>query len=349
MPGLQNTSAARVFERRARTDALLHAIPDLMLRLHRDGTYLDFAGATWLLANPPETLEGRNVYDLLPPEAHLPLMRCVHSALATGELETTEYGLRSRDGVYRDFEVRVVVSGEDEVLVIVRDVSEQKDAERELRRLRDELEASLAELRRSRARLVDAADAERRRLERNLHDGAQQRLVSVSHFLRLARRRVDDPGATAELLSTAEEQLTAAHEELRELARGIHPVTLTERGLAAAVEGLASRAAVPVRIESLPAVRLPAPVEAAAYYVVAEALANATKYAQATEVVVRAEHDGELLRLEIADDGVGGADPAGGTGLRGLSDRVEALDGVLALASEPGAGTSLRAEFPLSS
>jgi PAS domain S-box-containing protein len=200
----------------------------------------------------------------------------------------------------------------------------------------------------SRARLVSAGDKERRRLERNLHDGAQQRLVSVSLSLRLARARLpSDPHAAEDLLSAANAELAIALEELRELARGIHPAVLTERGLGPALESLADRTPLPVELARLPDERLPGPVEAAAYYVVSEALANVAKYADASVVSVRvAQEDGRAV-VEVVDDGVGGADPEQGSGLRGLTDRVEALGGHLGVASRAGEGTRIRAEIPL--
>ena len=189
----------------------------------------------------------------------------------------------------------------------------------------------------SRARIVAAGDAERRRLERNLHDGAQQRLVSLALMLRLAARRHPGDGD----LERAGEELTHALQELRELARGIHPAVLTERGLEPAVRALADRAPLPVELDvSLGDDRLPGPVEAAAYYVVSEALTNVAKYANATLVRVAISRAGGLVRISVSDDGVGGAHPDGGSGLRGLSDRVEALNGHLTVTSPVGAGTT---------
>jgi PAS domain S-box-containing protein len=199
----------------------------------------------------------------------------------------------------------------------------------------------------SRARIVEAGDTERRRLERNLHDGAQQRLVSLSLSLRLAQSKLgSDPHAADELLSSASIELALALEELRELARGIHPAVLTERGLGPALESLADRSPLPVEFGQLPEERLPGQVEAAAYYVVSEALANVAKYAAATLVSVRVAQENGRAIVEVVDDGVGGADPARGSGLRGLTDRVEALEGQLAVVSEPGSGTRVRAEIP---
>jgi len=217
----------------------------------------------------------------------------------------------------------------------------------ENQRLAAELRARIEDLRASRARLVEAGDAERRRLERDLHDGAQSRLVALALKLSLARRTVDDGSETATLLDESSEELQASLDELRELARGLHPVVLTDRGLAAAVRILASRAPVPVEIVALPAERLPPPVEIAVYFVVAEALTNVAKYARATAATVSIEVAGGRVAVDVSDDGVGGADVGGGSGLRGLSDRVAALDGTLRLDSPPGAGTRLRAEIPL--
>ena len=188
-----------------------------------------------------------------------------------------------------------------------------------------------SELRASRARLVEVADAERRRIQHNLHDGAQQRLTAV--LLNLGRIRATS-GARDPLLDAAIDELAAGLEEIRELASGLHPSMLTERGLAAALEALVLRAPVPVELESSPDRRLPEPVEAAAYYVVAEALANVHKHAGASRVVVRARADDDVLVMAVDDDGVGGADQAG-SGLRGLADRVDALGGRLTLESRP--------------
>jgi PAS domain S-box-containing protein len=194
----------------------------------------------------------------------------------------------------------------------------------------------------SRKRIVQAGDAERRRLERNLHDGAQQRLVSLSLTLRLAaRRHADDPE-----LAEAVGELGEALEELRELARGIHPAVLTEYGLAPAIEALATRTPFPVDVEVALDDRLPAPVEAAAYYVVSEALTNVTKYADASDVRVHVFRDDGRAHVEVRDDGVGGAQEDRGSGLRGLADRVEALGGALWINSPPGEGTTLLAEIP---
>jgi signal transduction histidine kinase len=214
-------------------------------------------------------------------------------------------------------------------------------------RLHEESQARMAELRASRQRLVAASDEERRRLERNLHDGAQQRLVAVALQLQLIQRRVrDDPGLAEELATSAAEELKLSLEELRELARGLHPPVL-DRGLEAAVRAAATRSPVPTTVSSEVPRHLPQPVELAAYFVASEALANVAKYAQAGAVEVRLAIEGTNLVTEIADDGIGGASPNGGSGLRGLADRVEALGGRLNVQSAPGAGTVVSAELPL--
>jgi PAS domain S-box-containing protein len=199
----------------------------------------------------------------------------------------------------------------------------------------------------SRARIVEAGDAERRRLERNLHDGAQQRLVALALTVRLAERRLGtNPDEACRLLDAAGTELEQALAELREIARGLHPAILSERGLGPALETLATRAPVPVEVDGVVTERLPARVEAAAYYVVAEALTNIAKYADASAARVEfTRADGRLI-VTVADDGVGGADASRGSGLRGLADRVEALGGRLEVTSPPGAGTTLRASLP---
>jgi signal transduction histidine kinase len=218
-------------------------------------------------------------------------------------------------------------------------------------RLAAEVRSQLEEVRASRARIVEASDAERRRVERNLHDGAQQRLVVLSLALRRAQAQL--PGdAGPELTGTladATEQLKSALAELRQLARGIHPAILVEAGLLAALKSLARESPVPVALQvDLPG-RLPEPVEAAVYFVVSEALANVAKYAGADQVEVSVAIAGEQLRVRIADDGRGGADPKSGSGLRGLADRVAALGGRLDVRSPLSAGTQVIATLPVAS
>jgi signal transduction histidine kinase len=212
--------------------------------------------------------------------------------------------------------------------------------------MRSRISELVAELRASRARIVEAGDAERRRLERDLHDGAQSRLVALALLLRSARRRADDP-RLAELLDQAQDELNTSLEELRELARGIHPAVLTDRGLEPALEALTSRAPLPVELDVADGERLPGPVESAAYFVVSEALTNVAKYAHASHATVAVRRANGNVTVEVTDDGVGGADAAGGSGLRGLADRLAALDGTLRLDSPAGHGTRLHAEIPV--
>ena len=211
-------------------------------------------------------------------------------------------------------------------------------------RLQAEVVARAEQLAASRRRIVEAADAQRRRLQRELSDGAERRLAAVAAEVEALAPGVGE-GRAAELLADVERQLEAAREELRELARGIHPAALTEGGLGAALPELASRSSVPVELRA-DAGRAPAPVEAAAYFVCAEALTNVAKYARAARVTIEARREPGRLVVAIADDGAGGADPARGSGLRGLADRVEALGGRLSVESPPGAGTRLEAELP---
>jgi len=234
--------------------------------------------------------------------------------------------LRSRIG--RDEEVRTQLTAENEQLTA-------------------ELRAKVEELRASRARIVEAGYAERRRVERDLHDGAQQHLVALTMSLRLVRGRLEsDPEAAAELLDEAMGDLDEATRELRELARGIHPAVLTDRGLEAALGGLADRSPVPVEILETPEGRMPAPVESATYFVIAEALTNVARYAKAEAATVRVARANGAVEIEVRDDGVGGADPTTGTGLRGLEDRVAALEGTRLIASPTGEGTTVTARIP---
>ena len=210
------------------------------------------------------------------------------------------------------------------------------------------LTARVTELQDARSRIIAAADAERRRIERDLHDGAQQRLVALALNLRMAEQRAasGDPAA-AELVRQAGEEAQLALKELRDLARGIHPAILTNRGLPAALEDLASRATVPVEVTATPSERLPDEVEAAAYFVVSECLANVGKHAQAESATVAVTAHGDTLEVVVSDDGVGGAEFGGGTGVQGLVDRVGALSGTLSMESPPGDGTRVTASIPL--
>ncbi|MET0201170.1 MAG: PAS domain S-box protein, partial [Gaiellaceae bacterium] len=323
--------------------AILEAALDCIVTIDDRGRVVEFnPAAEETFGYRAEEVIGREMADLIVPQ-HL---RDQHRAGFTRYLETEEAHILGRrlelTGVRADgseFPVeltitRIPLDGPPVFSGYVRDITERKRAEEELRA--------------SRVRLVEAQDAERKRLERNLHDGAQQRLVSLALTLRLAREQLPEAnGDGLELLERAGEELTLALQELRELARGIHPAVLTERGLGPALEGVVARAPFPVEVEALPGERLPEAIEAAVYYVVSEALVNVARYANASRATLSvAPTDGRVI-VEVSDDGVGGADATKGTGLRGLADRVEALDGRLRVDSSAHSGTHLRAEIPL--
>jgi PAS domain S-box-containing protein len=269
----------------------------------------------------------------------------VGRAFRTGAPFAVEHRLADTSGGVRWIEGRCEVwMSEGEVVRMVgtcQDITERKQYEQALR-------DSLAEVRASRVRSVEAADAERRRVERDLHDGAQQRLVTLTMALRVAKVRLGsdaDPGVLAVLDEFASE-LQRVLAELRDLARGIHPAVLTEQGLARALESLVLRSPVPAEIRACPESRLASAVEIGAYYVVAEALTNAIKHANASAVAISVTERDRSVVVEVSDDGVGGAMLGAGTGLRGLYDRVASLDGRLSVDSPPGCGTVLTAELP---
>jgi signal transduction histidine kinase len=212
------------------------------------------------------------------------------------------------------------------------------------------MQAQLTKVQESRVRIVAAADEERRRIERDLHDGAQQRLVALALQLRMAQQLLGDRSDPEidRVLAASVDQLQAAVGELRELARGVHPAVLTEEGLAAALESLASRTPFPIALDTFEG-RLPAQVEATAYFVACEALANVVKHAQATTATISAQHRDQMLVIEVEDDGIGGAHAGNASGLSGLADRVEALAGRLRIESPAGGGTRIVAEIPCAS
>ncbi len=282
---------------------------------------------------------------LIHPEDRGAMRSAVGRAFRTGAPFAVEHRLADTSGGVRWIEGRCEVwMSEGEVVRMVgtcQDMTERKQYEQALR-------DSLAEVRASRVRIVEAADAERRRVERDLHDGAQQRLVTLTMALRVAKARLGSdagPGMLAVLDELGSElQLVLA--ELRDLARGIHPAVLTEQGLARALESLVLRSPVPAEIRACPEGRLGAAVEIGAYYVVAEALTNAIKHATASAVAISVTERDRSVVVEVRDDGVGGAMFGAGTGLRGLYDRVASLDGRLGVDSPPGCGTVLTAELP---
>jgi signal transduction histidine kinase len=213
-------------------------------------------------------------------------------------------------------------------------------------RLHVELRAHLEELRGSRARVIEAGQKERQRLERDLHDGAQQRLIALSLELSLLEQELEADDDTAERLARARQEIATSLGELREIARGIHPAVVSGHGLGVALEQLTARAPVPVRLTVVVDERLPEPIEVAAYYLVSESLANVAKHADATSATVEVSRSHGQVVVEIIDDGVGGADSERGSGLRGLADRVEALGGRLRVWSPSGGGTRVKAEIP---
>jgi len=285
------------------------------------------------------------------PDDHEYVARSVMESVATGRPFSLEYRLVHRDGTVRWVlergHAQTAGDGRRWLDGAIFDVTARRAAEQALRE-REVIEAQLAEVRASRTRILDAADRARRDIERNLHDGAQQRLLAVALGLQvwLATHR-ELPDDTRAPLSAALHELRDSLSELRDLARGLHPAVLSDHGLAHALRALALRAAVPVALDvALPEERLPMAIEAAAYFAVSEALTNVAKYAQASEASVTVEaHDG-YLDVSVDDDGVGGADPAAGSGLQGLRDRLAALNGTLEIESDPGAGTKLHARLP---
>ena len=294
--------------------------------------------------------ECRSFASIIHPDDREEVERAVSAATERDQPFSLEYRLVRADGTTRwAMERGQLVRGQDgrEWLDgVIFDITERRRAEEAVRHLETE-QARIAELRASRTRIVKAADGARRAIQRDLHDGAQQRLVTLALMLRSARGALAaDPAGVGRQLDEALGELGHAIEELRRLARSIHPAVLTDRGLQAALRSLAARAPLPVELE-VHSERLPAPVESAAYFVVAEALTNVARYAGATYASVRVVRAHDHVVVEVSDDGIGGAQGSVESGLGGLADRVAALDGQLRVVSPPGAGTTLRAEIPL--
>jgi PAS domain S-box-containing protein len=333
---------AAMHDSEARTRAILEAALDCIVTMDEHGCVVEFnPAAERTFGYAREDVLGLEMAELIvPPRLREMHRRGLERYLETGSpvvlnrrIEIT--GMRA-DGSEFPVELaitRIPVPGVPLFTGHLRDITERKRAE--------------GELRASRARIVEATDSERRRLERDLHDGAQQRLVALALSLRLVRSRAEaDPAGAAELLDESIAELLGATSELRELARGIHPAILSDRGLDAALKAVAARAPVPVEVTHTVQERLPAPVEAAAYFVVAEALTNVARYAEASRAEVSVERGESIVTVSVIDDGVGGADPAAGSGLRGLADRLATLDGTLAVVSPSGEGTIVKAVIP---
>jgi PAS domain S-box-containing protein len=329
-------------KREALTGAILGAAFDAVITMDEEGRIMEFnPAAERMFGYPKEDVLGKDMAELVVP----PSLRAAHRNGLARYLETGRSAYLDRrvelagmraDGSEFPVELaitRIDLAGPRTFTGFIRDITEQKRAD--------------AELRASRARLVETAAIERRRLERNLHDGAQQYLNSLALKLRLAASSVAErPDTTKSLLDEAQADLAIAIDELRELARGIHPATLSEHGLERALVSLAERCPVAVTLREVPSERLSETLEVAAYFVVAEALTNVAKYAHADAVKVSVVHRRGIMVIEVADDGCGGADLATGSGLRGLADRVDALGGTFVVESPRGAGTRLLAEIP---
>jgi PAS domain S-box-containing protein len=339
-------------------DSLMQNVPGAIYRctLHEDWTMQ-------LIGNEIERISGypaadfvqsarRSFGSIIHPDDRPEVDARVRAAVAIDEPYGLEYRIVRADGEVRWVLERgkraVDAHGMEWLDGVIFDVTERRRAE-ELARQREAEAARASELEASRARIVEAADASRRRLERDLHDGAQQRLVSAAIAVRLAQSRASrvDPELT-DMLERAGAELAAGLSELRELARGIHPALLTDRGLPGAVEALAARCSVPVDVDVALGERPVPAVESALYFTIAESLTNVAKYARATSATVRVRQRDDVVCLEVRDDGCGGATATVGSGLQGLADRLAALGGQLVLESPAGAGTVLRADVPLS-
>jgi PAS domain S-box-containing protein len=341
-PTIDTDLASELLASRERYRAVLHAALDCVVAMDHRGRIVEWnAAAERTFGHSADGAIGHDMADLIVP----PALRARHRAGLARYLDggvpvvldrRIEITAMRGDGAEFPCELtitRIAQPGDPVFVGYLRDITERHEAETELRA--------------SRARIVGAAYEARRRIERDLHDGAQQHLVGLALTLRLARGKVrDDAELAEELLGEALEDLAAATAELRELARGIHPAVLTEGGLEPALTGLAGRVAVPVRVECVLDARPAAAVESTAYFVVAEALTNVARYSDASRADVRVVRDGDRLIIEVRDDGRGGADAGAGSGLRGLADRVAAFEGQITVESPPGGGTTLRAELP---
>ena len=350
MPGEQELDAATLLR------SLMGSVPGAIYRAANDSDW-----SNQRVSDEIETITGYPAADFLDaskqtitavthPDDRDPVAAEIAAALAAERPYELEYRIMHADGSIRWVLERGLKTtdryGAEWLDGIIFDITERHAAE-QLRIDNALEELHIAELQESRARMIAAGDAARRRIERDLHDGAQQRLVVAALHLRAAERALDPDGEAAVSLRLACSELAAGMAELRELARGIHPAVLTDFGLSRAVQALAGRCTVPVAVDDAIGQPLPAAVEAAIYYAVAEALTNVERYAGASRATIRLRRDGATAEVEVADDGRGGADRTRGSGLRGLDDRLGAIGGVLELDSPPAGGTRLRARVPL--
>jgi PAS domain S-box-containing protein len=349
-------SSTRSFDAESLLLSLMENVPGAIYRAANDSLWKvlkvsdDIERITGYPASDFVDASKRTIVDVTHPDDREPVDREIRAAIAAQRPFVLEYRILHADGSLRWVLERGVKTidrdGVEWLDGIIFDITERRAAE-ELR-VERELEAvRVAELEASRARIVAAADAARHRIERDLHDGAQQRLLVASLHLRAAERAARQDRDALPLMEAARAELDAGMAELRELARGIHPTLLTMRGLMPAVEALTMRSAVPVVLHDALGRRLEPAVETALYYTIAEALTNVDRYAGATHATVRVRLAGDAVEVEVEDDGRGGADRTRGSGLRGLEDRLGSVGGVLEVASRPGDGTRLRARVPL--
>jgi PAS domain S-box-containing protein len=349
-------SSTRSFDAESLLLSLMENVPGAIYRAANDSIWKvqkvsdDIERITGYPASDFVDASKRTIVDVTHPDDREPVDREIRAAIAAQRPFVLEYRIMHADGSLRWVLERGVKTidrdGVEWLDGIIFDITERRAAE-ELR-VERELEAlRVAELEASRARIVAAADAARHRIERDLHDGAQQRLLVASLHLRAAERAAKQGRDALPLMESARTELDAGMAELRELARGIHPTLLTMRGLIPAVEALTLRSSVPVELHDALEQRLEPAVETALYYTVAEALTNVDRYSGASKATVRIRLDGDAVEVEVEDDGCGGADRRQGSGLRGLEDRLGSVGGVLEIASPPGEGTRLRARVPM--
>ena len=348
--GEQDTDAAILLR------SLMESVPGAIYRAANDSDWTNQRVSDeieTITGYPPADFLGaakQTITAVTHPDDREPVAQEIAAALAASRPYELEYRIMHADGSTRWVLERGVKTVDRYGAVwldgIIFDITESHAAEQ--LRIEHEFEANrAAELEAARARMIAAGDAARRRIERDLHDGAQSRLRRAAQHLRAAEHATDPESDGAAPLHAACAELDAGLEDLRELARGIHPAVLTDSGLSPAVQALAGRCAVPVQVDDAVGQRLPPAIETALYYAVSEALTNVDRYAAASRAIVRLRRLGDSVEVEVADDGRGGADRTRGTGLLGLEDRLAAVDGVLELDSPEAGGTRLRARVPI--